>query len=141
MSIDVLRQAPETPARSAAIRSMELAMAGDGKAWLELFADDAVVQDPYGRSPMDPQGEGHRGKAAIEAFCASHIRPDSIRFEIRQTLSSGGACVCVGTITTRSPEGKVGWCEIVNAYEVNAEGKITLLRSYWDFEEMTRTVF
>ena len=141
MSIQVLLDAPKTPAREAAIQSIQLATKGDGAAWLELFAEDALVQDPYGPSPMDPSGEGHRGKAKIKAFCADHIRPGAIAFQIRQTLGGGNTCVCVGTITTKSPEGKVAWCEIVNVYEVNDAGKITLLRSYWDFDANMKTVF
>ena len=141
MSVQVLLDAPQTAARDAAVRSMQLAQGGDGKAWLELFAEDAVVQDPYGPSPMDPGGKGHRGKAAIKKFCADNIRPGGIRFQIRQALCCGDACVCVGTITTKTPEGKVGWCEIFNVYEVDSAGKITLLRSYWDFEAMMKSVF
>ncbi|MEE8164644.1 MAG: nuclear transport factor 2 family protein, partial [Myxococcota bacterium] len=58
---------------------MRLAEAGDGEAWLDLFADDAIVQDPYGPSPMDPDGKGHVGKQAIAKFCAAFIRPGAIR--------------------------------------------------------------
>ena len=141
MSIQILLDAPQTPARKACIRSIQLAMAGKGEEWLDLFAEDAVVQDPYGPSPFDPAGKGQVGKAAIKKFCADHIRPGAIAFQIRQTLGGGNTCVCVGTITTKSPEGKVAWCEIVNVYEVNDAGKITLLRSYWDFEAMGKTAF
>jgi len=141
MSIQVLLDVPKTPARDACIRSIQLAQEGDGKAWLELFAENAVVQDPYGPSPYDPSGKGHEGKAAIKQFCADYIRPGGIRFQIRQALCCGNACVCVGTITTKAPDGKVGWCEIINVYEVDEAGKITLLRSYWDFEAMAKSVF
>jgi ketosteroid isomerase-like protein len=141
MSIQVLLDAPQTPARRAAIRSIQLACEGKGAEWLELFAENAVVQDPYGPSPMDPSGKGHLGKAAIEKFCADHIRPGGIRFQIRQTGGGGNACVAVGTITTKSPDGKVAWCEVVNLYEVDEAGKITLLRSYWDFDAMVKSVF
>jgi len=141
MSIQILLDAPQTPARAASVRSIQLAQEGKGEEWLELFAEDAVVQDPYGVSPMDPSGEGHRGKQAIREFCAAHIRPDALRFEVRQTLSSGGACIVVGTITVKHPDGKVQWSEVVNVYEVDEAGKITLLRSYWDFEAAMKTVF
>lgn len=142
MSIDLVKNAPATPARTASIRSMELSMAGDGDAWLALFADDAVVQDPYGPSPMDPEGKGRVGKEEIAKFCAAYIRPDAIRFEIRQTLNGGpGVCVNVGTIFTKGPDGRVGWNEVINVYEVNDAGLITLLRSYWDFEANQRTLF
>ena len=142
MSIDLVRNAPPTPARLASIRSMELSMAGDGEAWLALFADDAVVQDPYGPSPMDPSGKGRIGKDEIRKFCAAYIRPDGIRFEIRQTLNGGpNRCVNVGTIIAKSPDGRVGWNEVINIYEVNDAGLITLLRSYWDFDANQQTMF
>jgi steroid delta-isomerase len=141
MSIDIVLNAPQTPARAAAVRSMQLSEAGDGAAWLELFAEDAVVQDPYGVSPMDPSGKGQVGKEAIGKFCASYIKPDTIRFEIRQTLSAGGACVNVGTIIAKGPNGSTSWNELVNIYEVNDARKIVLLRSYWDFEAAGKAAF
>lgn len=141
MSIQIVLDAPQTPARTASVRSMQLAMAGKGAEWLDLFAEDAVVQDPYGPSPYDPEGKGHRGKEAIRRFCAAHIRPGAIAFAIRQTLTSGSACVNVGTLVAKRPGGGVQWCEIVNVYEVNDQGRITLLRSYWDFEAATKTAF
>lgn len=141
MSIQVVLDAPQTPARAASVKSMQLAIAGKGEEWLDLFAEDAVVQDPYGVSPMDPEGQGHRGKEAIRQFCAAHIRPDGIGFEIRQTLTSGDACVNVGTIYSKRPDGNVQWSEVVNVYEVDEQGKITLLRSYWDFDAAMKTAF
>lgn len=141
MSIDLVLNAPKTPARTASIKSMQLSMAGDAQGWLDLFADDAVVQDPYGPSPMDPTGKGMVGKPAIEKFCASYIRPGAIRFEIRQTLNGNGACVNVGTIFAKRPDGKLAWNEVINVYEVNAAGKITLLRSYWDFDANQKSMF
>ena len=79
MAFEIVLNAPQTPARVAAIQSMRLAEAGDGPGWLDLFADDAIVQDPYGPSPMDPAGKGQIGKEAIGKFCAAYIRPDTIR--------------------------------------------------------------
>ena len=141
MSIEILTNAPSTPAREAAIKSMRLAMAGDVEAWLDLFAEDALLQDPYGPSPMDPTGAGRVGKPEIAEFGAIFIRPDSLRFEIRQTLMSGHACVNIGTITVRRPDGKIAWTEVVNVYEVNEVGKIILLRSYWEFDANLQSAF
>ena len=47
----------------------------------------------------------------------------------------------VGTIFTKRPDGTMGWNEVVNVYEVNDAGKITLLRSYWDYEANQKTLF
>ena len=58
----------EHPARAASQRSMAAVSAGDRAAWLALFADDAVVEDPIGPSMFDPDGAGHRGLDAVAAF-------------------------------------------------------------------------
>ena len=58
----------EHPARLAAKRSMEAVHKKDKQAWLDNFADDAVVEDPIGVSALDPTGKGQRGKEAIERF-------------------------------------------------------------------------
>jgi len=141
MSIDLVINAPKTPARLASIASMQLAMAGDAEGWLDLFAEDAVLQDPYGVSPMDPTGRGRVGKEEIAKFCGVFIKPDNIRFEIRQTVTSGHACVNIGTIFAKRPGGSVGWNEVVNVYEVDDAGKILLLRAYWDFDANLKTAF
>jgi hypothetical protein len=49
--------------------------------------------------------------------------------------------VNVGTIYSKRPDGNVQWSEVVNVYEVDEQGKITLLRSYWDFDAATKTAF
>ena len=49
------------PARDASLASMTAVEAGDREAWLALFADDAVVEDPIGPSPFSPDGTGQRG--------------------------------------------------------------------------------
>jgi ketosteroid isomerase-like protein len=141
MSIEIVINAAKTPARLASLDSMRMSMAGDLEGWLALFAEDAVLQDPSGPSPMDPSGRGRVGKQEIAKFGEIFIKPDSLRFEIRQTLMSGGACVNIGTITVRRPDGKIGWSEVVNVYEVNGAREITLLRSYWDFEANLQSAF
>jgi ketosteroid isomerase-like protein len=53
------------PAAQANMDSIRLMMAKDKAAWLDLYADDAIVSDPVGKSPFDLEGNGHIGKAAI----------------------------------------------------------------------------
>src|SRR5487761_2428954 len=73
-------------ARELGRRSRAAVHAKDRDGWLGLFADDAVVQDPIGPSPFDPDGNGHRGPAAIAAFYDNVIdRADSIAFEIERS--------------------------------------------------------
>ena len=40
----------EHPARAAANRSMDAVQRKDKQAWLDLFAEDAIVEDPIGPS-------------------------------------------------------------------------------------------
>jgi SnoaL-like domain len=60
------------------------------RAWLSLFAPDAVVEDPIGPSPLDPEGVGHRGPAAIAAFYDTVIAPAGrITFQIERSYLCG----------------------------------------------------
>ena len=58
----------EHPARTAGLLSQKHVSEGNRDAWLDLFAEDAVVQDPVGVSPLDPTGKGQIGKTGIAAF-------------------------------------------------------------------------
>ncbi|WP_432420934.1 hypothetical protein [Nocardia cyriacigeorgica] len=49
------------PARAAGLASQAAVRARDKNAWLELFAEDGIVEDPIGPSGFDPEGRGHRG--------------------------------------------------------------------------------
>lgn len=128
--------ADEHPARAASHRSMQAVRAKTKDAWLALFADDAVIEDPVGVSPLDPEGRGHRGKAAIAAFWDTNIGPSEIDFDIRHSYACGDECANVGTITTALPNGAKALAEGVFVYRVNAEGKLVSLRAFWEFDRM-----
>ncbi len=73
-------------ARQLGERSRAAVGAKDREGWLDLFADDAVVEDPIGPSPFDPEGHGHRGKAAIAAFYDNVIAgSERIEFQIDES--------------------------------------------------------
>ena len=129
------------PARIASRRSMEIVQrkvrgAGDKAEWLALFADDAIIEDPIGRSPLDPEGKGHRGKAAIAAFWDAHVASIGITLDIERSYACGNEVANVGTITTRMPDGTTAVVEGVFTYRVNDAGKLTALRAYWEFGKM-----
>ena len=128
--------APEHPARAAARRSMDAVHRKDKQAWLENFAEDAVVEDPVGASPLDPDGKGHRGKQAIAAFWDRQIAPSRILFHIERSYAAGSEVANVGTITIVLPGGAVSLVEGVFSYRVDDAGKVTALRAFWEFERM-----
>lgn len=124
------------PARRAALASIRAVEAGDRDAWLALFADDAVVADPVGPSPLDPDGEGHRGRDAIAAFYDDVVAQAQVRFDIRESYAAGDECANVGTITSTFPDGSAGVVEGVYVYRVDAAGKLVSLRAYWQFDDL-----
>ncbi|MEZ5380324.1 MAG: nuclear transport factor 2 family protein [Microthrixaceae bacterium] len=127
----------EHPARAASQRSMAAVAAGDRAAWLALFADDAVVEDPIGPSMFDPDGLGHRGRDAIGAFFDTVIGPNRVAFDIRASYACGGEVANVGTITTTLPDGSRAVVEGVYTYRVNEAGQLTALRAYWEADAIT----
>ena len=79
----------KTKAQELGFLSRDYAVAKDKKNWLSLFADNAIVQDPIGASPLDPEGEGHKGIEAIEKFYDSVIANGKIAVSYtHQTLPS-----------------------------------------------------
>jgi len=127
--------ANEHPARLASHRSMQAVREKTKQVWLDLFTDDAVIEDPVGVSPLDPEGKGHRGKAAIAAFWDANIAPNKIKLDIWHSYACGNEVANVGKITITMPNGMQAVTEGVFTYKVNAEGKLVSLRAFWEFEK------
>ncbi len=126
----------EHPAQRASWRSMDAVARGDKRAWLENFADDAVVEDPVGKSFIDPNGEGHRGRAAIERFWDRNIANARPMFCLQSSLCCGDECANVGSLMIQFPNGAVSKLYGVFVYRVNGEGKVVSLRTYWETDQM-----
>jgi ketosteroid isomerase-like protein len=134
---------PETthPARTASRRSMDAVSRGAKEEWLALFAEDAVVEDPVGRSMFDATGEGHRGRDAISAFWDLAIgQAERFEFDIRDSFAAGNESANVGTITAFLPGGSVVDTEGVFVYRVNDDGLIVSLRAFWEIERAMATL-
>lgn len=129
------------PARAASQRSMAAVMAQDRDAWLALWSEDGCVEDPVGPSWLDPEGKGHRGKAAIAAFYDTTIGTlDAIRFELTDSFACGNEVANVGTIHLSIPGGTTARCEGVFVYRVDDAGKLVSLRAFWEVDRMTATM-
>jgi steroid Delta-isomerase len=120
------------PARAASQRSMDACHAKDKQAWVDNFAEDAIIEDPIGRSPLDPEGKGHRGKEAIARFWDNQIAPNRVLFNIRESFAAGPEVANVGTITVVMPNGMVMLVDGVFTYRVDAVGKLAAMRAYWE---------
>ena len=129
----------DTSARAASLRSRAAVQAGDRGAWLALFRDDAVVQDPVGVSPLDETGQGHHGLEAIGAFWDAVIAPNPVRMDLVSSHAGGDEVANVLTITTTFPDGAAASADVVALYRVDDAGEIASLRAFWEFEKLRVT--
>ncbi|MHB1584475.1 MAG: nuclear transport factor 2 family protein [Acidimicrobiales bacterium] len=125
----------EITARELGRRSRAAVEARDRDGWLALFADDAVVEDPIGPSPFDPDGRGHRGLEAIAAFYDQVIASsERITFDIERSYLCGDEVADVGTIRTTLAGGThVAVVRGVYTYKSDGRGKLAALRAFWEF--------
>ena len=107
---------------------------GNKAAWLDLFAEDACLQDPVGKSPLDPSGLGHIGKAAIAEFWDMVIAAGDIEFTIVSSHPAGDECANVVRMVNNLPGDIKMELDMVVVYTANGDGKITSLKAYWDFD-------
>jgi ketosteroid isomerase-like protein len=126
-------------ARAASLRSRAAVHASDKSAWLALFSDDAVVQDPVGVSPLDETGEGHKGKDAIGEFWDTVIGPNSIQMHVRASRAGGDEVANELTIVTTFPDGSSAAVDLVAIYLVDEAGLISKLRAFWEFDDIRMT--
>lgn len=126
----------EHPARRAALLSREYVHSKNREGWLGLYAEDAIIEDPIGVSMLDPEGKGHRGPAAREAFWDKFIAPANIHIDILDSYAAANEVANHVVITTNIDlsEGKSLLQKVhgVFTYEVNGEGKLLALRGYWE---------
>ncbi len=120
-------------ARELGEASMAAVESGNRQAWLDLFAEDAVVEDPVGPSAFDPEGKGHRGLEAIAAFYDNVIAANqSIAFTIHQSFLCGEEAANVGVIRISFTDGSAVEVDGVYIYRRSPDGKIASLRAFWD---------
>jgi len=129
-----------TTARDLGRASMAAVEARDRQSWLDLFTEDAIVEDPIGPSPFDPEGRGHRGIEAIAVFYDTVIAAnDSVTFTIRQSFLCGEEAANVGVIRIQFPGGTAVEVDGVYIYRRSPDGKIASLRAFWE-PDAVRTV-
>jgi hypothetical protein len=125
----------KTKAQELSFLSRDYAVAKDKKNWLALFDKNALVQDPIGKSPLDPKGNGHKGLAAIEQFYDTVIANGNIEFTIIESIPCGDECANYAQIVNLIGEVKIETKMIV-IYRINSNNKIESLRAFWDYQKM-----
>jgi hypothetical protein len=124
-------------ARDLSIASLTAVRAKDRQGWLSLFEDDAVVEDPVGKSVLDPAGNGHRGLEAIGRFYDNVIAGQK-RFEFRidQSFLCGSEVANVAVFDITLPDDRAITVNLVINYKMSPRGKIAALRAFWEIEKI-----
>ncbi|MDC0922567.1 ketosteroid isomerase family protein [Gammaproteobacteria bacterium] len=125
----------QTKAQELSFLSRNYAVAKDKENWLALFTKDALVQDPIGKSPLDPEGNGHKGIAEIEKFYDTVIANGDIEFTIIESIPCADECANYAQIVNLVGDIKIETKMIV-IYRINSNNKIESLRAFWDYQKM-----
>ena len=128
------------PAVLARENSNRFTMAGDRESWLGLFADDAFLANPVGKSPFDPKGEGYRGKAGLKRFWDTVLGKTKLSIVVKQQLVSDNACAVVVETTSEFGDGATTTVDSIGIYEVNDDGKLVSVKVYWDWDALLAQV-
>jgi len=117
------RPGPAAVARAA----MEAVQGGRRDAWLALFADDALVEDPVGHLPPI------EGREALAGFWDAGIAAlSSVRFDVTREWEAGDEAMLLATVTVAAPTGADASYDGTFNYTIDDEGRIASLRAFWD---------
>ncbi|MDG2336188.1 MAG: nuclear transport factor 2 family protein [Myxococcota bacterium] len=126
---------PNHPALLAAQASWRAVQAKEKAAWLGLMAEDICIEDPIGLAPTNPDGQGVRGKPAMDQFWDDNIAPTTIRIETHESFAAGLESAHRMTLTTTFANGVSMKLNGIFTYRVNEAGKLKALRGYWALED------
>ena len=125
----------EHPAMVAARASWSAVRRKNKEEWLALMADDIVIEDPIGVSPIDAVGKGHAGKEAVRAFFDQNIAPNTIEFDVSESFAAGLESAHRMALITTFPNGTKMIVNGIFTYRVNQDGKLVSLRGYWELAD------
>jgi ketosteroid isomerase-like protein len=124
---------PRAEVLAVVARSPAAVAAHDRAAWLALFSEDAVVEDPVGAPPA-PKRDGTLGR-----FYDAFIAPHQIRFEIRRDHVLGDDVLRDAVIHTTVRRGVHVDVPAYLLYQVEDRGGALLARrmaAHWQLSRM-----
>lgn len=127
---------PEHPALVAAQSSWRCVQARDKQGWLDLMADDIRIEDPIGKAPTNPSGEGIVGKSELGAFFDRHIATSTIAITTHESFAAGKESAHHLTLRTTFENGVTTVVDGIFTYRVDDDGKLSSLRGFWALEDM-----
>lgn len=114
--------------------AMNAIMNKDRAAWLACFTDDAVLRDPVGGSPLDPEAKGLVGKDALGRFWDAVVEPaGGFHFHVRDEFVSGTSVARVATVEIERGPGRTLKYDGVFVYDMDGSGRIAHLHGYFEW--------
>lgn len=121
---------PSEEAMKAAMQAyIDRYNAEDAEGLIDLYADDAVVEDPVG-------GATYEGKEAIAEFYRYAIQTGAkLKLQAPIRASHGNAAAMAFTVEL-THEGQPMQIHVIDVMTFNAAGKFSSMRAYWGKTDM-----
>lgn len=110
-------------------RYVELAAQGKADDVVDLYADDATVEDPVG-------SEVHIGRQSIRGFYDA-LPTTGAQADVVTLRTLGNEAAFFWTLTIDLGENKMR-IEIISVMTFNEDGKIASMKAYWTPENVTQ---
>ncbi len=139
-------KASEISARVVSEQSKKAVKQKDKEKWLSCFADDAIIEDPRGEAPFDPEEHGYSGKEAISAYWDANIANHTLEVDVKESYDAGKEIVYVESMHITGEKGSVMGegasiiLDCVTTYKINDDGKLVSLRILWELEKAMATL-
>lgn len=114
-------------------RSPQCVRAHDRDGWLDLFSDDAAIEDPVG-SPAAPKSTG-----VLARFWDAFIQPNEISFDVSADYTFANATLRDALIHTVTPSGVSVDVEAYLEYRITVRAgvrKVERMRAFWSLRKM-----
>ena len=108
-------------------RYPEMVTKGDVEGIVELYSDDATIEDPIG-------SELHRGRDAIRAFYKAAA--GTITMKCTGPVRVAGNEAATPLVVLIGPEGQQQALDIISAMVFDEKGKITSMRAFWSMDAL-----
>jgi steroid delta-isomerase len=110
-------------------RYLEFVAQGKVDEIVELYADDATVEDPVGT-------EVHIGRQSVRGFYSAILQGGN-ETDVVTMRALGNEVAFYWSLTVKSGDAKMR-VDIVSVMTFNADGKIASMKAYWTPENMTQ---
>ena len=119
--------ADSTYIRSLYERYPGLVTKGDVDAIIDLYAEDATIEDPIG-------SELRRGREEIRAFYTASA--GTVHMKLTGPVRVAGHEAAAPFVVLIGPEGEQQALDIISVMSFDESGRITSMRAFWSFDAM-----